>query len=56
MTLALFIVGFLIQCISKSGSIMCDPESNLQGHGIWHILSGIAATLFFFFFLGEDFS
>lgn len=55
MTIITFIVGFMIQRISKSGSPLCDPTSYLQGHGAWHVLSGLAATMLFFFFLGDSF-
>jgi uncharacterized membrane protein len=53
-TLLLFFAGFLFQRTSKSGSAMCDPDSSLQGHAVWHVLSGLAATLMFYFFLGDN--
>ena len=32
---------------------LCNPDSIIQPHGIWHILSSLATLSFFFFFRTE---
>lgn len=33
--------------------IWCDPYAWMNGHGIWHILTGVAAILAYFYFASE---
>jgi hypothetical protein len=55
LSLLLFMIGFITQQLTKSGSKFCSPESFLQGHAVWHFLSGLASTNLYFFFLSEKF-
>lgn len=42
MSLAILGTGALIGTLSRSGVILCDPGSVLQGHGVWHVLAAAA--------------
>lgn len=35
-------IGAGLGTISRTGSPLCDPDSLLQGHGIWHVLAAFA--------------
>lgn len=35
-------VGLLAYATGRTGSVLCDPESLLQPHGLWHICGAIA--------------
>ncbi|MGM0385864.1 MAG: hypothetical protein ACQERF_07795 [Actinomycetota bacterium] len=39
LALGLLAVGGVIGRLSVSGGPLCDPESLLQGHAVWHVLS-----------------
>jgi hypothetical protein len=38
---------------SATGGFLCVPESAMQGHGLWHVLAGCAATFLFLFWRAE---
>lgn len=38
-------VGGLVGTLSRTGGPWCDPDSLLQGHGVWHLLVGLAMWL-----------
>lgn len=42
--MALAMIFFLL---GRTGSGTCDPTSWFQGHGLWHVFSAIALTLYF---------
>lgn len=33
--------------------IWCDPYGWINGHGLWHVFTGLAAVLFYFYFKSE---
>ena len=37
----------------KAGTPQCDPDSLIQGHAIWHLLSALATWSFFLFLRTE---
>ncbi|WP_207782196.1 hypothetical protein [Phytoactinopolyspora limicola] len=37
--------GALIGTLSRSGGPLCQPDSLLQGHAIWHVLAAVALVL-----------
>ncbi len=39
----LFAVGLIAYAAGRSGSPMCRPDSLWQYHGVWHVLSAMAA-------------
>jgi len=45
--LTILVAGLGIWFISRTGGAWCDPESLIQGHGVWHLLAatGLAALL-----------
>lgn len=43
--IATLVAGFVVFALSRSGGPLCDPESWIQGHGAWHILSAAALGL-----------
>jgi len=46
----LFGAAFAIWVPSLSGGALCDPQSPLQGHAVWHLLcAGAAGSLFLYF-------
>lgn len=46
---ALFGVAFAVWLPSLSGGALCDPESWLQGHALWHLLcAGAAGSIFLY--------
>jgi len=42
----LFVVGLAVYRFSRTGGPLCDPDSLLQGHAAWHVLSAVAAGWF----------
>jgi len=38
-----FLAAFAIWLGSHNGGPLCDPDSWLQGHGVWHLLGAVAA-------------
>lgn len=39
----LFAAGLAVYRLSRTGGPLCDPDSLLQGHAAWHVLSAAAA-------------
>jgi hypothetical protein len=39
------LLAIVIWTSSKTGGFLCDPSSIVQGHGIWHVLTGIVLLL-----------
>ena len=52
--LALFLAAFAVWIPSRSGGALCDPDSWIQGHAVWHLLCAAAAGCLFVYFLSED--
>lgn len=55
-----YIVGALVSYlfaqtvwVLDKHKIWCDPYAWMNGHGIWHIFSGLAAVLIYFYFQSE---
>lgn len=44
-SIGLLALGALIGTLSRTGWPLCDPDSWWQGHGVWHVLSATALTL-----------
>jgi hypothetical protein len=42
----LFAAGLAVYLISRTEGSLCDPDSILQGHAAWHLLSAAAAAWF----------
>lgn len=49
---ALFAVAFLIWIIDNK-RIICDPQSFIQGHALWHLLGAIATLLLYLYYSSE---
>lgn len=45
--LAAFATAFAIWLPSRDGGPLCDPNSLLQGHAIWHVLSAVSVWCFY---------
>lgn len=43
--LACLLLGAVVFALSRTGGPLCQPESWLQGHGIWHVLTAAALAL-----------
>jgi hypothetical protein len=48
-----YMSAFAIWQTGKVGHPMCDPDSLIQAHGIWHLLSAVATACFFMFLRTE---
>lgn len=53
-TIFFFGLGFVFQIISSTPNHeSCDSDGFFQMHGMWHLMSAIAPTVLFFFFISE---
>lgn len=43
--LASLILGAVAFSLSRTGGPLCDPDSWIQGHGVWHVLTAAALGL-----------
>jgi hypothetical protein len=50
----LFLVAFAIWIPSRTGGPLCDPQSLLQGHAIWHLLDALALGCLYVFYRSEE--
>lgn len=51
--LASFLVAYYIWTLGKPDTVLCLPDSYVQGHAIWHLLSALATWCFFCFLRTE---
>lgn len=49
-----FAIAFGIWLPSRTGGPWCNPESLLQGHAAWHLLSAVAVGAVYLFFRSEQ--
>jgi len=49
-----FIVAFIIWLYSLTGEVLCDPDSLLQGHAVWHILNAVSLFYLYRYYVSED--
>jgi len=52
--IAMFLVSVTIWAFSKTGRILCDPESLIQGHAIWHILDACCLYFLYRYWVSEE--
>ena len=52
--LATFAVALLIWRLSWTDAPLCDPNSLLQGHAVWHVLAEAVAPLMFFAYFRRE--
>lgn len=50
---ALFVLAFAIWLGSHNDGWLCDPDSWLQGHGVWHLLGAATAVALYGYFRSE---
>lgn len=43
--LAALAVGGVVFALSRTGGPLCDPDSLVQGHALWHVLTALALAL-----------
>lgn len=53
LSLGSLLLAFGIWNMWKNDSYMCDPQSLIQGHAIWHLLDAVAAYFLFRFYASE---
>ena len=53
LSLGSLLLAFAIWNMWKNDSYMCDPQSLIQGHAIWHLLDALAAYFLFRFYASE---
>lgn len=51
---ASFVAALVIWRLSHTGAPLCDPDSLVQGHAIWHLLCALTTVGIFIFFATED--
>ncbi len=44
--IALVATGFIVFQLSRTGGPLCDPDSLLQGHAVWHLLAGTGLAVY----------
>ncbi len=42
---AILAAGAAVWCTSRTGGVLCDPNSPLQGHAVWHIAAAAAVAV-----------
>lgn len=42
---AVLVVGAIVFALSRTGGPLCDPESPIQGHALWHLMTALALAL-----------
>jgi hypothetical protein len=47
--MASFLVAYAIWLTGTASHPACDPDSLLQAHAVWHVLSAVATLAFFGF-------
>jgi hypothetical protein len=52
--LGLFVVAFSIWLPSRTGGPLCDPDSLLQGHALWHLLCAGSAGAIYLYLRSES--
>ena len=52
-SLGCLLLAFFVWNIWKDNSPLCDPQSLIQGHAIWHLLDAVAAYFLFRFYASE---
>ena len=49
--LAVYPPAFLTWTMSHAGQPLCDPQSLLQGHALWHVLTALSPGALYLYFL-----
>ncbi len=52
--LAALLVSFAIWNVSQTGDSLCNPDSLLQGHAIWHLGDALSTFFLFRYYVSED--
>jgi hypothetical protein len=51
--LGLFITANIIWNLSRTDAVWCNPDSLIQGHALWHLLTAASVGAFYLYFRGE---
>jgi len=51
--LASFVAAFAVWNVSRTDGVWCAPDSLLQGHALWHLLTAVSVGCFYQYFRGE---
>lgn len=54
LTILVMVIASFIWDISKTGQPWCDPNSLIQGHGFWHLLTALAIYFLYRFYVSEQ--
>ena len=44
---AIFSSGVVVWFFSRTGGALCDPDSLIQGHAVWHVVAAVAVGVLF---------
>ncbi len=53
-TAFLFALAFIFWMLSKPDALLCNPQSIIQGHSIWHLLNAVALFCSFRYYVSEN--
>ncbi len=48
-----FALAFIIWLYSLTGEVLCDPDSLLQGHAVWHVLNAVSLFYLYRYYVSE---
>lgn len=51
--LGAFAAAYAVWNLSRTGGVWCTPESLLQGHALWHLLTAVSVGCFYRYFRDE---
>ena len=51
--LASFGIAFFVWNLSRTGRVWCNPDTLLQGHALWHVLSAVSVGCFYLYFRAD---
>ena len=49
-----FAIAVVFWALSFTGAPLCDPNSLLQGHALWHLLAMALTPFFIFLYLRDE--
>ena len=49
-----FITAFAVWTVSRTGAVFCVPDSWIQGHSIWHLLTALTIFFIFRYYISEN--
>ena len=51
---AAIVAAFVVWNLSLTGCVCCNPDSVIQGHGLWHLLCAVSLCFLFRYYVSEN--